>query len=231
MQGRNTVVRKNEGARHAGPQYKTSGAKDSVKRVANRWRRRGMMLLVALSALLFEPPRVEQDNYSNPAHAEGDEKTSGKKAETKQIITPNTPLSDEQLRVLKTLEKRRDELDVREKELQRREERLKVAEKSLDTKYTELKAVRDEITKLFEEEKKARDDRLRMMVNTIFINMKPEQAAAVLAQMDTDVVLRMMGLVPEKQLSRVMEKMDKSKAAALSSAFMNYRMKMPTPPK
>lgn len=225
MQGRNTVVRKNEP-----PRYKASGIKETPRRADHRWRRRGIMLLVALSALLFEPPRVTQDDYSNPAHAEGEEKTSGQKKDTKQIITPNTPLSDEQLKVLKTLEKRRDELENREKDLQRREERLKVAEKSLDTKYTELKTVRDEITRLFEEEKKARDDRLKMMVNTIFINMKPEQAAGVLAKMDTEVVLRMMSLVPEKQLSRVMEKMDKDRAATLSSEFMNYRLKMPKVP-
>lgn len=235
MQGRNTVVKKSES-----PQYKVAGIerasklertlKDGVGRRGLRWRRRGLMALVALSALLFEPPRAPEGDFTNAAVAAGDAKSSGQKKETREVVTPNTPLSNDQLQVLKTLEKKRDELEKREEELKRREERLKVAEKSLEVKYGELKAVRDEITRLFEEEKKGRDDRLKMMVNTIFINMKPDQAALVLAKMDSATVLRMMPLVPEKQLSKVLEKMDKDRAAALTTDYMNQKMKLPKPP-
>lgn len=221
MQVKTIAVRKPEP-----PRFRAAGTS-----TRSPWRRRSLMLLVALGALLFEPPQADQGNLLGEAvAASGTEKPSGQKKDEKIIITPNTPLSDEQLKVLKTLERRKAELDKREEELQRREERIKLAEKQLDTKYNELKNIRDEITRLFQQEEKMRDDQLKKMVTTIFINMKADQAAAVLSSMDSATVLRMMTLVPEKQLSKVMEKMDKTKAAQLSSDFMNYKLKMPKPP-
>lgn len=204
------------------------------------WVRRGLLVTVAFSALLLEPSRPVAPELQGGAQAAGDakpaeapksgEKSSGQKVETKEVITPNTPLSDEQLKVLKTLEKRRDALDQRELELNRREDRVKTAEKNLDAKYSELKSIRDEIKGLFDAEKKARDERVKAMVTTICLNMKPDQAAQVLQNMDTPTVLRIMSLTPEKQLGKILEKMDKAKAAKLTTEYMNYQLKMPKPP-
>lgn len=223
------------------PVARAGNLKDSASLGGSKasWVRRGLLATVAFSALLLEPSRPVAPELSGSAQAAGDakpaetkagEKSSGQKVEQKAVVTPNTPLSDEQLKVLKTLEKRRDALDQRELELNRREDRVKSAEKNLDAKYTELKSIRDEIKGLFDAEKKARDERVKAMVTTICLNMKPDQAAQVLQNMDTPTVLRIMSLTPEKQLGKILEKMDKTKAAKLTTEYMNYQLKMPKTP-
>lgn len=155
---------------------------------------------------------------------------SGEKAPAKTVVTNATPLSNAELQMLKTLEKRKEVLDNQEKELKRREERVELAEKSLDKKLEELKRLRAEITGLFEQEKKERDDRLKTMVTTICINMKPDQSAAILANMEDEIVLKMFSMIPDKQLSRILEKMDKKKAADLTAAYVKQKKTMPKPP-
>jgi flagellar motility protein MotE (MotC chaperone) len=132
--------------------------------------------------------------------------------------------------VLRSLERRKEELEALDKEIRRREERVKAAERSLDVKISELKKIRAEILALVEKDKGQRDARLQSIVTSVCMNMKPESAAQVLTKMDTEQVLRMLPLVPEKQLSRIFEKMEPARAAQLSADYLKMKQNIPRLP-
>ncbi|HRQ61766.1 MAG TPA: flagellar protein FlbB [Alphaproteobacteria bacterium] len=173
---------------------------------------------------------------------EGDaKKAEPKKAEKKEAKakTPDTIWKDAadsdvdsasavKAEMFEDLAKRRDALDVREKELITREALIKAAEAELDRKYQELDTIRGEIKTLLTEQSEEEKARITSLVK-IYEGMKPAQAANIFNTLDLDILVEVMTQMSERKLAPVLAVMDPERARTVT-IMMAEQKKLPALP-
>lgn len=139
------------------------------------------------------------------------------------------PLSytDQELELLQSLAKRRDELDSRERGLGEREAMIAATEKRLDDKLAELKQVQftiEELVKQHDAEQKAQLDSLVK----IYENMKPKDAAQIFEELEMDVLLDVVEGMKERKVAPILAVMNPSKAQEVTLE-LSQRRALPLP--
>lgn len=159
---------------------------------------------------------------------------SDKKPEVavKGIEEEENPFSDgyseEEVKVLQSLSKRREQLEQRERNLDQREKLLQAAEKKVDEKVAEMEKLRQEIETLLAKQTKMQDDRLAQLVK-IYENMKPKDAANIFNEMPTDVLLGIFDKMSERKIAPILAAMDTARARDISARIAQQRA-LPKPP-
>lgn len=124
-------------------------------------------------------------------------------------------LSSQEILVLRSLQKRREELDGREGGLETREQAAAAAESRLQEQITELKAVETEIQTLLTAMDTKRDERMTSLVKT-YEAMKPKDAANIFNGMEDGILLDIAKSMKPATLAAVMSTMTPKRAEALT---------------
>lgn len=119
--------------------------------------------------------------------------------------------SAEEVQVLQSLSKRRDELDKRERLIGDREALLTAAGQEVDHKIAELNRLKGEIEALLGKQQKMEEERLASLVK-IYEGMKPKEAATIFNTLDLDVLLEVISRMNERKSSPILAAMDPDKA-------------------
>lgn len=119
--------------------------------------------------------------------------------------------SYEEIEVLKSLSKRREALELREKEIVKQEALLKAAEEEVDRKVTELVKIKEELQELLEDQSKIQKERVQSLVK-IYSGMKPKQASRIFDTLNMDILLAVIGKMSERKVSPILANMDPEKA-------------------
>ena len=117
--------------------------------------------------------------------------------------------------LLQDLATRRESLDDRDRELDLREKMLLAAERQVDGKIAELKEIEKPISKLLEQYDEEQAARIDSLVK-IYQNMKPKDAARIFAELDTDVLLDVLGRMREAKTAPILALMDPNRAQTLT---------------
>ncbi|HNQ92141.1 MAG TPA: flagellar protein FlbB [Alphaproteobacteria bacterium] len=128
----------------------------------------------------------------------------------------------------KDLVDRRKKLDEREKTLTEREALLEAGQKELDRKYKELTGLRDEIQGLLKKQSEEEDSRLNSLVK-IYTGMKPKDAARIFNTLDMDILVEVVGRMPEGKTSPILAAMEPDRARALTTLLAEQK-KLPEVP-
>lgn len=120
-------------------------------------------------------------------------------------------MSDEEIELLQSLAKRRDALELKERELRTREALLAAAEQQLDLKTEELVNLRKEIEELIGLQQTEQDKRINSLVRT-YENMKPKDAARIFDTLDLDVLLPVISRMAERRMAPILAEMSSEKA-------------------
>ncbi len=121
-------------------------------------------------------------------------------------------ISEQEIRVLRSLANRREELDLREDELDTREQTAIAAEARLDEQITELKAVETQVATILAQIEAQQDKRMADLVRT-YEAMKPKDAARIFDTMQDEVVLvDLAKSMKPAALAAVMASMDSKRA-------------------
>jgi flagellar motility protein MotE (MotC chaperone) len=123
--------------------------------------------------------------------------------------------SDEELKVLQSLSKRREQIDQREHDLDQREKLLQAAEKKVDEKVAELAKLKAELNNLMDKQQKMEAERIAQLVK-IYENMKPKDAANIFNEMDFEVLLGIVDHMSERKVSPIMAAMNPDRAREVS---------------
>lgn len=123
--------------------------------------------------------------------------------------------TEEEVLVLQSLSKRREELDKRARDIDQREKLLQAAEKKIDEKVAELEKLKLEIENLLQDQQKIQDERLVQLVK-IYENMKPKDAANIFNEMNMDVVLGIVYKMSERKIAPILANMDPVRAREIS---------------
>ncbi len=136
--------------------------------------------------------------------------------------TDGREYSNTELEILQSLSKRREELDLRERNLSESAALLKAAEQEVDRKLSELNSLKAEIEKLLGTQEKVEEQRIASLVK-IYEAMKPKEAATIFNTLDPDVLLSVVSRMNERRLSPILASMDPEKARMVTIRLAEQR--------
>lgn len=126
------------------------------------------------------------------------------------------------------LTNRRLEIEEKEKKLGEREALLEAAQKELDRKVKEMEGLRDELRELLKQQTAAEAMRIQSLVK-IYSGMKPKDAARIFDTLDTDILMDVVGNMPESKASPIIALMSADRAKALTTLLAEQK-KLPDVP-
>jgi flagellar motility protein MotE (MotC chaperone) len=140
-------------------------------------------------------------------------------------LAEEMPLCGSSEEVLAAIELERSLLAEQRVELAERRATLELAREQLILETDRLAAVRDEIAALLERVQTAQNEDLERLVR-IYRNMTPEEAAAIIEDLDIETTVMVLGSMPERVAAPILANLDPMRARALSRIFLE-RSKLP----
>ncbi|MFT3722303.1 MAG: hypothetical protein QM773_01860 [Hyphomonadaceae bacterium] len=124
-------------------------------------------------------------------------------------------LSSQEILVLRSLQKRREELDAREGGLETREQAAAAAEQRLQEQIADLKKVETEVQSLLTQMTAQGDKRMADLVKS-YESMKPKDAANIFNGMEDQLLVSIAKTMKPATLAAVMSSMQPKRAEALT---------------
>lgn len=133
-----------------------------------------------------------------------------------QAVDASAPrLSREEVRILTSLDARRAELEDRRAKLEERERDLSRREKESVGKLQQLRELTDRLKLERERSEKKRDTQIEQLAN-VYGSMAPQEAAALMEQLDITIALPLMERMPEKRIGQILALMTRERALAVT---------------
>jgi flagellar motility protein MotE (MotC chaperone) len=120
--------------------------------------------------------------------------------------------------ILEDVKKRREELDIRQKDFIAKEAELDAREKALNESLKKLEAIREEIARAEEISKKDNEEKVSKLVETVQ-TMSPKAAAQLLSNIDEPLAVATMARMDVSKLAKVMNIMESGKSARLAESL------------
>lgn len=152
--------------------------------------------------------------------------------EAQRIIKSNLPqiqssnLNSDEVRLLKELSKRREELDKTQEELQMREKMLKATASQLDQKIQDLQSLQSQVEEVMKAYKEKENGKIKSLVR-IYENMKPKDAAKIFDALEMPILLDIVSHMKETKVSPILAAMQTSKASELSVELTKQKNLLP----
>lgn len=121
-------------------------------------------------------------------------------------------------KTLASLRQYKQELDQRASDLDKRAAALKAAEEKLQQRITELEQLEASIQQRIQDEAKIKSKKIKRLT-AVYEGMKPDKAAAVIAQMELATVVKIFLLMDEKKVGKILSFLPPEKAVTISQAL------------
>lgn len=131
-------------------------------------------------------------------------------------------MTETEIEVLQSLASRRDALEKREEEIDLREKLLTAAESRVDEKITELKGLEEQIAGLLKMRDEKQEEQILSLVK-MYETMKPKDAARIFENLETDVLLDVAGRMKEKSMAAILAAMKSDSAQDLTLMLVKRR--------
>ena len=109
----------------------------------------------------------------------------------------------------------RDSFQRKQEELNRREQELLALQQQMQTRLNELRTLEGKIETMLQQAGNVQDDKYKHLID-VYTNMKPKQAAEVLATLDERIAVKILAGMRGKQAGEVLSYMQAAPAAKLS---------------
>ncbi|PID77928.1 MAG: hypothetical protein CSB21_03055 [Deltaproteobacteria bacterium] len=164
-----------------------------------------------------------------PASLFSDEEKT-EKPEEKPVQETKESLQNKEIRqTIEFYEKKKKELESREKKLAEREEKLNILKGSLDERFEKLKILDKKIKQALANLKKEKDLHEQNIIMReekkfkdlakVYENMKAKKAAQIVNTMDLDVARKMFSYMRPQVAGKILANTNPDKAAAISKAL------------
>jgi flagellar motility protein MotE (MotC chaperone) len=127
-------------------------------------------------------------------------------------------LSSQEIEELQQLSQRRIELDKRAADLNERDVLMQATEKRIDEKIAKLQALENSIQGSVKQEDSQDAARVQSLAH-MYEQMKPQDAARILDQLDVPVVIKLLSMMRELKASPILAAMDPAKAKEVTLAL------------
>ncbi len=176
---------------------------------------------VSSGKLLVQPAHAEDAaaDKATPAK-EAAQESKPKEDDSKSGLTP-PPTADSspaEMDVLKQLADRREQLEKRAQDLDMRESLMKVAEQRIEQKIKEMETLRAQLQTMVNQAGGAQQAQLDNLVK-IYETMKPEEAAKIFESLDMKVLLGVIQRMKPARTAPILAKMAPDKAKDITVAL------------
>jgi flagellar motility protein MotE (MotC chaperone) len=147
---------------------------------------------------------------------------------SKTVPDDDSESSSSEVDVLTSLSKRRNELDVRQRELNTQQDLIVAAEKRVDDKIASLKSLQAQIQALLTQRDASQQKQVDSLVKT-YSAMKPRDTARIFNNLEDNVLVPVAGQMKPDVLAPVLALMQAEAAQKLTVKLAD-RLKLPEPP-
>lgn len=144
------------------------------------------------------------------------------------VTSQDQPYTAREVDVLQSLAKRREKLDMWEKEIALREQLLKATEERIETKLQEMEDLSEKIQELLVAYNEEEDAKISSLVK-IYESMKPKEAARIFDQLDMEVLLMVVDRMSERRVAPILADMSPEKAKDVTQKLADQQ-KLEKPP-
>lgn len=130
--------------------------------------------------------------------------------------------TQEELSYLSKLQDRKNELDRREENLAKLEEELHKQKAEVESRIKKLTLIRDEISRVLKDRVNVDQEKVDKLVD-FYSNMKAQNAAQVIAEIDEDLAVEILGKMKKKNAAEILNLIEAKKAQRLSEKFAGYK--------
>ena len=141
---------------------------------------------------------------------------------TKESQVQNSNYSSSEVKLLKELSKRRQDLDKIQADMDLREKVLKATEGKIDQKIAEMKVIQDKLEQLMKQHNEKEQAKILSLVK-IYENMKPKDAAKIFDELDMSILLEVVSRMKEIKVAPVIASMNHIKARDLSTELARQK--------
>jgi flagellar motility protein MotE (MotC chaperone) len=127
-----------------------------------------------------------------------------------------------ELELMREVEKRQKALDRKDEELKQKEERIAAMQADLDKQLNELKVTQSRIEDLVKQRTDLDDTAVAKLAKT-YSSMPPENAAALIRQMDPGVATRVISAMKEGKAARIIAALPPDIATKLSETMIKKK--------
>jgi flagellar motility protein MotE (MotC chaperone) len=145
-----------------------------------------------------------------------------KKLEEIKAKQNSDQFSKVEIDILTNLSKRREALDLREKELDLKETSLVAAESRVSDKIREMKHLKEEVDKVLALYNEKQDVEIRGLVK-IYEAMKPGDAAAIFNEMEMPILLEVVDKMSERKVAPILAGMNPKRARDVTQELAELR--------
>lgn len=183
----------------------------------------GKAYFVATSALYpIHAQAAPEETADNKNLEEKPANTTEKRPHLKDF-DPLTLTADE-IDVLQTLHKRREELEAREQRLTTDETTLRSIRSKIEEDLKILSEVETRINKILAKYSKDQKEKI-VRLTKLYSQMKPKQAASILENLEADIAVEILDSLNEKNAASILDKMAPDKAQKLLEAVVTKQRK------
>lgn len=128
-------------------------------------------------------------------------------APTEQTVTPTEALGG--------LAEKQRQLEAREKELEQKQRQLETLQAEVDQKIATLEKLRQEFEAQVAAEKARHDERIKHLVS-VYSNMKPQAAAAVIEKLDEEIAVEIFRQMRGRDAGKILAFITPARASRIS---------------
>ena len=170
---------------------------------------------------LYRPSAAVAQEKKDETPAEKSEQTTAPKVETKgeTVVAPTkaktAQLSPAQLEIMRSVERTKHRLDAWEKELEQKQRQLELLQAEMDEKIAKLEALRQEFVAQVTAEETRQNERIKHLV-TLYSNMKPQAAAAVIEELDDVIAVEIFRNMRGREAGKILAYVSPALASRIS---------------
>ncbi len=114
-----------------------------------------------------------------------------------------------------------DTLSLKEEELNRREQELRALEQQMQARIKELRGIEGQVEEMVDEAEVQDAEKYAQLID-MYENMKPRQAAVVLAGLEEKVAVKILSGMGAEESGKILSYMDPASAVVLSELMASY---------
>jgi len=133
--------------------------------------------------------------------------------------------TDEEINHFNKLNEREHQLDLREAELNKLEAELHKQKNEIEARIAKLEQIRGDVANILKDRVATDEKKVNTLVD-FYSNMKPQQAATIIGNLNEDLAVEVLGKMKKKNAAAIMNLLDPKKAEVLSEKFTGYNVGM-----
>lgn len=150
-----------------------------------------------------------------PVTSDENKENSDKSCPAPDFLAEQAGLSQYEIKVLRSLSERREELDSREKKLDTRELTVSAAELRLNDQIEKLQTLESSIDGLLKKLEDKNNEQLASLVK-VYESMKPKDAARIFDTLDNDLMLSLADKMKPAVMAAILSNMSSDRARTLT---------------